>query len=164
MTKFFFVVFFMTQLLVGCISTQPRQINMFTPLPFDEMEYSALPKVGTGVLKGQVFAKTVGGSVVRGAGNNVVLFPATRYGNQRYDFQVLRGMPADSAEDPRYIQFVRSTMTDADGRFTFNNVPPGKYYVISSVTWEASGYVQGGAVHSPVNITNDVITEVFLAR
>lgn len=154
--------------LSGCFYPPTRPYETFSPLPFDEAEYSALQKTGSGTIKGQVFAKTVGGEVKKGAGNNVVLFPATKYGTQRYTEQILRGKLAATEEDPRYIQYVKVQVADADGRFTFTSIPPGRYYIVSHIVWEApmryGPETQGGKVAAMIDVRNDDITEIMLAR
>ena len=155
--------------LAGCAA--PR-VKTFSPLPFDEAEYATLPASGTGTVRGQVFAKTVGGDVKKGAGENVVMFPATKYGEQRYREQVLGGKLLSKAEDPRYQNYVLAKTTDGDGKFEFTSVPPGNYYVLSSVTWtviEPSSFgplhrKQGGQVVRRVEVKNGVVTDAILNR
>lgn len=154
-------------LMTGCIR---HHVATFVPLPFDEAEYASLPTTGTGTVRGQVFAKTVGGDVVFGAGNNVVMIPATAYGTQRYREQVIAGKLLSQPEDPRFAKYVKSTVADGEGRFTFQNVPPGRYYVFSHVTWEAyatNRYVtdtQGGRVSREIEVQDDQETAAILTR
>lgn len=168
MKPFKFLLIAAVAVIVATACT-PRY-KTFTPLPFDEREYNALPKTGTGVVKGQVFAKTKGGDVKKGAGNNVMLIPATSYGTQRYREQIIGGKFTSIPEDSRYAKYVLETITDGDGRFTFNNVPPGKYYAVSHITWQViitNRYypvteTQGGKVHKEIEIKNGQTIEVIL--
>lgn len=153
----------------GCAT---RKVATFDPLPFDEAEYAALPTKGTGIVRGQVFAKTLGGDVKKGAGENVVLIPATQYGNQRYNQQIIQGKFLSRAEDPRYAKYVRAKLTDGEGRFEFSEIPPGTYYVLSSVTWvaiERTSFgpiesTQGGKVVRKIAVNDGVVTDAILNR
>lgn len=163
--KSFLVIIFGFSLIAGCAHIAPT----FEPLPFDEAEYAALPKTGTGVIQGQVFGKTKGGDVKKGAGNNVILIPATKYGTQRYKMQVIGNQLLSKPEDPRYKKYAFQQIADSDGKFSFKNVPPGKYYAISHLTWEAPSSnryliteTQGGKLYKEVDVMNGQTVDVML--
>ena len=161
------VTVFIAAVTSGCATRGPET---FEPLPFDEAEYAALSKKGTGTVRGQVFATTAGGDVKKGAGRNVVMFPATRYGNLRYQEQVIGGKLLSRAEDARYKDYVLLKVTDGEGRFELLNVPPGHYYVLSDVTWivmepnkfGAIERTQGGKVVRKIEVKNEVTTDAIL--
>lgn len=166
------VAMILVSVLAGCALPQPIT---WTPIPYDESEYNALPKSGTGVIRGQVFAKTVGGDVKKGAGNEVILVPATKYRNQWYSERYLLGHRALVNADPRHESLDRTKITDGEGRFEYADVPPGDYYVIGSVSWQTisdNPYsrrlglmdTQGGTVIKRVSVADGKITEAMLSR
>jgi hypothetical protein len=151
--------------LVGCAQYQPPT---YVPVPYDEAEYAALPKSGTGVVKGQVFALTVGGDVKKGAGQPVYLMPATSFRNQWYHESIELGHALAVDADRRHLALERKTIADGDGRFEFVAVPPGSYYVMSQITWSVPSKYglepQGGLVVLKVDVKNGESTDAMLRR
>lgn len=87
---------------------------------------------GPATLHGQAFLKTVGGDVKTCAGARVLLLPASPYVDE-----VLAKKSAGITvnQDPRLQSYTRSTICDAQGNFSFANLPVQKWYVITRVTW-----------------------------
>jgi hypothetical protein len=164
----------LASVVAGC-AHRLRADMIWTPLPFDEAEYAALPKAGTGVVKGQVFAKTIGGTVKTGAGSEVLLIPATKFNDQWYRETFVYQHAALTNPDARYATFNRVKTADGDGRFEYTKIPAGRYYVLSHVTWEAvsdNPYsrrlgvtdTQGGWVSRVVEVKDGETTEAILSR
>jgi hypothetical protein len=148
----------------GCQETPP-----VARIPFPQAEYAALPKTGTGVVRGQAFLKTRGGDVKTAAGSLVWLNPATSYAEQWYEVGYLKDSPLEPV-DPRVRQYNLETVADAEGRFEFRNVPPGDYFLATQVVWEApTGYrgspvPQGGLVAKRITVRDGQEQQVVLTR
>src|SRR4051794_171437 len=58
--------------------------------------------------------------------------------------------------DPEYASYTRTTTSDSNGRFTFENVAPGKYYVATQIMWRPKGNIfsEGGALYDIVTVPN----------
>lgn len=124
-------IFFIT----GCASNPARNANPIERMKFPEYQYADLPTTGESIVTGQVFLKTRGGDVKVGAGSKVIIFPATTYSNETFHFEYKQGRTM-SPVDPRAHKYSHSTIADADGKFKITNLPSGKYYIMSEVTWE----------------------------
>jgi hypothetical protein len=130
-----------------------------------EAEYQPYLAGGTGVISGQAFLTQRGGGVVKAAGREVTLDPATSVGNEWWakagKFWVQRGYTPPS---PGFSRARRTTVADADGKFKFSNLAAGKYYVRTEVTWEIGGYnpTQGGLVGQLVEVRDGQTTEAIL--
>ena len=131
---------------------------------FPESEYASLPQSGSATVSGQAFLKTRGGDVKTAAGNDVLLNPVTSYSLQWYEQSYLGGKRLTDP-DPRQDHYIRKTIADGDGRFTFSDVPSGDYFLVALVVWEApTGYglaSQGGYVAKRITVRDgDKLQEV----
>lgn len=137
--------------VVGCVSVVgPPAINVtgITTMTCSETAFAPFTSVGRATLAGQAFLKTRGGDVKYGAGNQVILVPAVdcavswwgsagRLWVGRFTF------PSSFA----FQKSMRQTTSNGEGRFEFKNIPTGKYYLRTEVTWEVPSMgIQGGLV------------------
>ncbi|MFN0149619.1 MAG: carboxypeptidase-like regulatory domain-containing protein [bacterium] len=152
--------------LAGCF-TQMRGPAART-MWFREEEYDPYRVPGDASIEGQAFLKTRGGDVKYGAGNEVVLNPATSYSSEWYDRSVVRG-EALEAPDLRATSFVRTMIADGEGRFRFENLTPGDYYLACRIVWEVPGSAfsqnyTGGIAHAEAHVDSGKTTKVILTR
>jgi hypothetical protein len=154
--------------LTACVSVSTER-PVLERVNFPNSEYVNLVSNGTGTVKGQAFLKTRGGDVKTAAGNEVILNSVTSYSTQWFE-KSYKGGNVLAEPDQRYLDSIISTIADADGRFEFEDVPPGKYYLVSSVTWETpTGYngglrVQGGYIAEIISVKNDIVVNIILTR
>lgn len=140
--------------LVGCASTPDEKPTFVKRIPFNVSEYRNLPDIrsGNNTVTGQAFLRTVGGEIRTAAGYTILLVPFTSYSQQYWDVMVkgkkrLEPIP----EEARKIIFSESVSSekicDGDGRFKFENVPDGEYYLSTIIVWGGESIAaQGGMV------------------
>jgi len=139
----------------ACVAQPP------TTSSFSAEEAAFIRKTGTGVIVGHAFRTRSKGQVVNAAGEVVRLIPATAYARERFSsiFQKTKYLPhwryPNGQIDPLYAQFTRTTKTTARGRFSFDNVAPGTYFVATQVIWgeEDAIFREGGTVYDEVTLT-----------
>jgi hypothetical protein len=123
-------------LLCGCITNptaRPSRHSMQTV--FIPETHDAFMKEGTSTVSGQAFVKTMGGDVKHGAGNEVFLYPSTPYSLEWLEHAALQGEEVANL-DPRFGNYSRRQIGDAEGRFRFERIPPGKYLILCLIQWE----------------------------
>lgn len=149
-------------LLSGCVSI-PKPVNL---PPFPQAEYEKLKLDGAEKLTGQAFLKTMGGDVKVAAGSQVVLMPKTSYTD--FQFATCMGPVRCNKEDMRAAKYEKVTIADAQGKFEFDNIAPGEYYVQTSVTWmRPSTYglvTEGGALMSSASVKPGQNNTVMVTR
>lgn len=149
----------------GCAIPQP--LPPVERIAFPAAEYDALPKIGTGTVAGQAFLRTVGGDVKYGAGSEVYLQPVTSYTKQWYEVNILGGRQLTNP-DQRAVQGQLSTQADGGGNFTFANVPPGNYFLSTSVRWSSPSQYgllpQGGVVVKTITVSDGKQTTQILTQ
>lgn len=128
-------------LALGCGPPRPVEIRTAA----DAAEYASCPPAGGVRIAGTSFARQRVGSIVPGTGRPVNLDPATRYStavfqaiterqNRESYFKVEKESQT-AVPDPVLLKCRRTASVDAEGRFAFENVAPGTYFVSSYVSW-----------------------------
>lgn len=162
--------------LTGCAATAPPYVWG----PLTASEYETLPATGQAVLTGQAFLRQRNGGIVYGAGSPVTLDPVTTYSTRWWIGCAVQpkcqaGTPADAMDRAR-----RTTTAGGDGRFRFEGIPPGAYYIRAWVSWEVPRFVPGavlfgvyippvswmeqvgGYVHKQIHVTEEKPLDVVL--
>jgi hypothetical protein len=101
---------------------------------FIESEYAPYAGEGTATLCGQAVVQTRRGEFKYGAGNEAYLNPVTSYSTEWYRVSVIGGRSLTKA-DPKALAYNRATRADGNGRFCFENIPSGDYYLACPVVW-----------------------------
>jgi hypothetical protein len=159
-------------LMASCATPAPPP-QMTSPFNAGDVAWSRTP--GTATVEGR--ATIADGQASRTcAGGEAQLLPAGTYaaemmrivfGNEARGYVPLASSPrypSDIAAD--FKSTVRRVGCDADGRFRFDGVPAGRWYVFSNVIWRAGGAEgapQGGALMQRIDVAEGVRTNVLLA-
>jgi len=158
-------------------------------LPFDAKAYAQYDSVGTATITGQAFLTTRGGDVKVGAGRKIGLIPVTNISRRWFNGQFIRqiavvqgrviregigGIPLSMPEpddqgeaefvpsDRRILKYNRTTTGDGDGRFRFEQVPSGRYYLVCHITWMVGYGESGGMVQAEVEIKDGETKNIIL--
>lgn len=148
--------------LAGCSSTgQPPSDPVVSSAPFDAAAAAFIKKPGTGTIQGHAFLKTPSGEIKHAGGELVRLVPVTPYSRNRFAQLYLgrkfvaAGSIPNVAPDPKYAEYTRTTKAESTGRFIFEGVAPGSYYVATQNFWRKDGEIsqQGGAFYEMATVT-----------
>ncbi len=132
-------------------------------LRFDAAEASYIRAPGKATIEGHAFLRDEHGQVnVRFAAGEVVrLIPATSYARARmaHYYGQKKFVPAMSVPkvepDPDYAAYTRTTKAESTGRFSFDHVAPGRYFVTTQLVWKPKDQLlpEGGAMYEEVVVT-----------
>jgi len=156
----------------GCAVPPPPVIQR--QATFIEAEYAPYAGEGDATITGQAFLKTRGGDVKYGAGCVIGLNPVTTYSSEWFQKVILEGLNL-SPRDERAVAYHREMMGDGEGRFRFEKLPAGEYYLTCWISWEVdSGYrdrlgmgstVQtGGVAYAQVRVGTGETVNVIVTR
>ena len=154
--------------IVSCVGTETvvQMVNTFDP---SEVEYIHEP--GTNTIEGNAFIRQRGGGTVTCAGEDVWLSPAGEYARER--MRITFGTDVRSAYRPSaalifgtqvpdnagaggYSEYLRNTRCDSEGRFEFEDVAVGSYFVVTRAVWTVgNNFVpEGGLLMAPVRFVD----------
>jgi hypothetical protein len=131
------------------------------PPKFEPSEAAFIYAKGTTKVSVHAFYRNSKGTVVFAAGEHVFLVPVTPHTEEVFkqlyagykQADVLRSM--FSTADPQSRQYVRSTKAESDGRCVFENVGPGEYFAVTSVTYspDDSFFIKGDMIYERFKVT-----------
>ncbi len=121
--------------LAGCASYGPPVVISST---FDPEAAAFIHQNGTAAISGQAFVRRDNGRFFKAAGTDVYLIPRTDYADERmaalYGEKKYRLRETQIPEaDPVYETYMRTTIAGLDGKFTFEHVADGEYYVVAMI-------------------------------
>lgn len=170
---------------VACVfmlnACAPIQVN----LPeFNESHAKMLLKDGKNTIVGSAFLKQQNGYIQSCAGSVVELIPATDYAkskmNRLYEIDQrkfyiptskrLKFISQKDTDEANYIDLRKRTVCDIDGKFEFENVHDGSFFVGTYVTWiyVNPGYnttaIAGGPIMLPVTVKNGQTKKIVVTR
>ena len=147
--------------VVAALALSACQSTIQTQAKFNPDEAAFIKTQGSGVISGHGFLKRPTGVTVGAAGEIVRLTPVTAYSQERFErlysgrkFVRAISMPRVDV-DPVYASYTRTVKADHQGRFRFDNVAPGKYFVSTQAVWRERGQYlpSGGAMYDLVTVT-----------
>lgn len=147
-------------LLSGCAANVHHMTT-----PYDRAAFVKYEQTGTGAVSGQAFLKTLGGDVKYAAGNTIYLIESTPYTDELYRAAERNQPISEETLNPDFKLYARQVTADGEGEFTFDNLPAGKYYVWTTITWYVSQYRQsGGGVTGEVVVRDGETAKIILTR
>lgn len=161
------IVFFLTVFALASSAHAEllSETILWDTTPMAEAEYTPYLQTGKNTLVGQAFLTQNGGGVVKAAGREVTLDPETSIGT---DWWTRAGTKWRSRSEvhssPNFRKARRVVIADADGKFTFKNIPAGRYYLRTDVTWEVASQIQGGLIGKLVEIKEGETAEIILGN
>jgi hypothetical protein len=133
-------------------------------VPFVESDYAPYAGAGTGAIAGAASMRTPEGLVKFGA--VVHLNPVTPHSSEFYVEHIVAGRRI-SPPDPRTEAFHRQAFTDNQGRFRFDGLPPGEYFLHSRIEWYApvrGMRPRGACVHAKVAVRDGEVAQAMLGE
>jgi len=125
---------------------------------FDYSEHEAYAKAGDNGIRGQAFIRQEGDSVTTCAGNRVLLLPATSYFREMFWHIIAGSEPNPPGKPyPSLKGMIKRTDCDAQGNFSFSEIPDGTWFVLTQVNAK-----QGGVLITEITLANGETPQVLL--
>jgi hypothetical protein len=145
-----FVAIAITLQLSACVSSPTKESQS---VPFDESAVAFANQTGKSVISGQAFytrdkngANSVDNTTYTCAGHKVRLIPLSTYTKAETDPWVKKIQWSDPRPIGTAPYHERTAVCDAQGNFTFEQLPAGKWIVFSSIPFKNSkGFSVSGA-------------------
>jgi hypothetical protein len=134
-------IFSVLLFLSSCV-TPPKTIVLNEK--FNEAEAQRLLKPGKNTIEGSAVWRQLNGGIQKCSGYKVDLLPSTKYAEERMKHlygNAERGINQNRVfifqpNEEKYHKLVRTTYCDIDGKFSFENVQDGTFFITTQILWE----------------------------
>ena len=156
--------------MAGCavrqpVSMQAQPATAAMQTKFDYGEHEPYTRMGSSIITGQGFLRQAGGGIVTCAGSNVLLMPATSFFREFIEHLRAGKTPQyNGTIDSRYRAMIKESQCDAQGKFSFSQLPGGAWLVLTEVKWEVRYLQQGGALMREVTLGSGDTVQVLLTE
>ena len=143
--------------VLGCVP-KPQPITQI----FNPEDVSWIYDSGPNKISGSALIRQKGGGVVTCAGYQVSAVPVSSYakerigkmyGNTQRGYNPATGGRKVVEPDLRYVDMSKNTVCDAQGKFVFDDLPNGQYYITTNVLWQVNDYFyEGGSLMQYVSV------------
>lgn len=119
-------------LFAGCSTYRPK-------VRYIEEEYAPYAKDGNSSLSGKAFLTLKSGEIKAGAAQPVYLVPVTSRSTEAFERGIARNRMVEPEEEPAseiVKKCNRTVQADRDGKFRFEKLPPGEYYVYCKIYYK----------------------------
>jgi hypothetical protein len=141
-------------MLAGCASSDSSAL--FTP--YSDEDFRGWEGTGSANLKGQAFVRLPDGRLLTCAGTEISLKPATGYNMEMEEgLDAGKGFPANY--NKRAHKFDHKTVCDGSGYFSFENLPPRNWIVMTHIAWQEPSSIM---FMSPNDAGGTLIQEILL--
>ncbi|MBF0247500.1 MAG: hypothetical protein HQL36_05445 [Alphaproteobacteria bacterium] len=144
------------------------QQSLYEPkTEFSKNQFDWAMKRGTGVIAGQAVMKAQGGVLKYGAKQRVVLVPRNSYtdeivsaSREKNFFKSYDGV----SKHPDYDTYRRVAVADDEGRFRFEDLPAGEWYLGSQIVWytkssDGRTHMNGGVLWGLITIADGEVRD-----
>ena len=123
-------------------------------IDFPVEEYKHIRKIGRSTVSGTIYLEnSYTSNKVMGKKVKLYLNPVTSYSQQWYQESYLGGYKL-SKSDPKLYNYLKFTMSNANGKFNFFGVPTGQYYLVGTMKCgEECGFLEDKVVRLAKEIT-----------
>lgn len=129
----------------------------------NRQEYAPYQLPGSAVIEGQVVVQVPGGGTFYGANGEVLLLPRVSETERYVNDVVLPGKLSLPDQDMNQVRW--ATTSDAQGRFRFERLPAGRYFVVCPVAWsDAAGRPAKGMALAQVSVGDGQQASVVVTR
>jgi hypothetical protein len=148
----------------GCSTKQPAAPFVKMRTEFDYSEHEPFAKKGANGISGEGFVSQPESGVVTCAGSRVLLLPATPYFREMIG-HIIAGSEPEPPETPypTLKSMIRRTHCDAQGEFSFSEIPEGTFFVLTEVNVRGGGVLIGEVVVSG-RMTQVLLTDRHLVK